>query len=128
MTLRLTTKSIDSLFTRRICKIYFLRKVACYAPNHMVFYHMLRSHTNFSTCCRSEFACSTRVIQKVLPVGSYLCSGIWCAFKIFHINTCNLWLHCVKISFLYLSWFFLGAPHTSGRFGAPETVKVCKAK
>ena len=65
----------------------------------------------------------TRVIQKVLPVGSYLCSGKWNAFKIFYNNTFNLWLHCVKISFLNLLYFFLGVPNTPAGFGAPETDK-----
>ena len=66
---------------------------------------------------------TTRVIQKVLPVGSYLCSGKWYAFKIFYNNTFNFWLHCVKISFLKLLYFFLGAPNTPEGFGAPETDK-----
>ena len=66
---------------------------------------------------------STRVIQKVLPVGSYLCSGKWYAFKIFYNNTFDLWLQCMKISSVYLLYIFLGAPNTPAGFGAPETDK-----
>ena len=41
--------------------------------------------------------------------------------KFFYNNTFNLWLHCAKISSLYLLYFFLGAPNTPAGFGAPET-------
>ena len=82
-----------------------------------------KRHGHCIKCFSNNVANITRVIQKVLPVGSYLCSGKRYAFKIFYNNTFDLWLHCVKISFLYLLYFFLGAPNSPAGFGAPETEK-----
>ena len=59
MTLSLTSKVHwpDVCTSNQQNIFFFLRKVACYASNRMVLYCMLRSCTNFSAGCRSEFVC-----------------------------------------------------------------------